>query len=178
MVNVIVRTAGDPAAFVPTLREIVRQVDRQAAIGETAPLADQVASSVSEPRLGATVLAAFAALALALAATGLYGVLSYSVSQRRREIGIRAALGASRAALLSMVIRRGLGVTAAGAAVGLVAAAGATRLIEHLLFGVTPLDMRSFVAGPALLLLVALLSTALPARRAARVDPAEALRTE
>jgi predicted permease len=178
VVNLIVRTAGDPAAFVPTLREIVRQVDRQAAVGETAPLADQVASSVSEPRLGATVLAAFAALALGLAATGLYGVLSYSVSQRRREIGIRAALGASRGALLSMVIRRGLGVTAVGAAVGLAAAAGATRLIEHLLFGVTPLDARSFVAGPVLLLLVALLSTALPARRAARIDPAEALRSE
>jgi putative ABC transport system permease protein len=178
VVNLIVRTAGDPAAFVPTLRETVRQVDRRAAIGETAPLAEQVATSVSEPRLGATVLAAFAGLALSLAATGLYGVLSYSVSQRRREIGIRAALGATRGALLSMVIRRGLGVTAIGAAAGLVAAAGATRMIEHLLFGVTPLDARSFVVGPVLLLLVALLSTVLPARRAARVDPAEALRSE
>jgi putative ABC transport system permease protein len=178
VVNVIARTTGDPAAFVPTLREIVRQVDRQAAIGETAPLADQVAASVSEPRLGTTVLAAFAGLALALAASGLYGVLSYSVSQRRREIGIRAALGASRGSLLSMVIRRGLGVTAVGAAAGLVAAAGATRLMEHLLFGVRPLDAGSFIAGPLLLLLVALLSTALPARRAARVDPAETLRSE
>ena len=177
-VNLIVRTSDDPATVVPTLRGFVRQVDPNAAIDEILPLAKRVSGSVSQPRFAAAVLAAFASLALFLAAVGLYGVLSYNVSQRRRELGIRAALGASRRDLLQLVFRQGLTPAAIGLVLGLAGAAALTRLMEKLLFGVTPLDAISFGAAPLILLLVAGAACLLPARRAAAVDPAEALRCE
>jgi putative ABC transport system permease protein len=123
-----------------------------------------------------TVVVAFASLALALASLGLYSVLSYGVSQRRREIGVRAALGADRRAIVGLVLREGVGVTAIGLAIGLAGAAALTRLMQAALFGVAPLDPASFALAPALLGIVALSAALVPAWRAARIDPAQALR--
>jgi putative ABC transport system permease protein len=173
-----VRTTGDPAAFAGALRSIVTSTEPAAALGGVGSLAARVADSVGQPRFAAAVLGAFAALALVLAATGLYGVLSYSVSQRRREMGVRAALGAGRGQLVALILRQGLAVTCLGLAVGIVAAFAATRLLDGMLFGVSRLDAVAFVTGPALLLLVAIAACLIPARRAASVDPAEALRAE
>ena len=138
----------------------------------------RVSESVGQPRFATAVLAVFAALALALAATGLYGVLSYSVSQRKQEIGIRSALGATRASLIALVVRQGLTVTVAGLLLGMLASALGTRLMQPLLFGITPLDLPSFVLMPLILLAVAGVACAMPARRAAATDPAETLRSE
>ena len=177
-VSLLVRTSGNPADAAPALRAAVREVDPSAALDEVAPLASRMSASMGQPRFAAAVLGAFAIVALALAATGLYGVLSYQVLQRRREMGVRAALGASRGRLVALVIREGLLVTVAGLALGLGAAILLTRLMSGLLFGVQPLDLPSFLAAPAVLLTVALAACLLPARRAASVDPAEALRVE
>jgi putative ABC transport system permease protein len=175
--EVAVRTTGDPAAAAPVLRDVVRGAAPDAA-AETITLSERVSASVDQPRFAMTILLAFAALALALASVGLYGVLSYSVSQRTRELGIRAALGASRPDLIGLVIRNGLGVTAFGLALGMIGAAALTRLMRAALFGVTPLDPISFLAAPLLLLLVALAACWLPAARAASIDPSDALRND
>ena len=124
------------------------------------------------------MLVAFAALALALATTGLYGVVSYNVAQRRREIGVRAALGATRAALMRMVLRDGLVPAAAGVALGLFVSFFATRAMTSMLFGVAPLDRVAFTVSALLLLVVAGAACVVPARRAAAIDPALALRAE
>jgi putative ABC transport system permease protein len=174
----LVRTEGDPSAIVTTLRAAVRDADPGAALDAVGPLAARVAASVSQPRFAAALLGAFAVLALALAAIGLYGVLSYNVTRRRREIGVRAAMGASRRDLLRLVVGQGLGVTSAGLLLGLLGAAALTRLMQDLLFGVTPLDWVSFTAAPLVLLAVAVVACLVPASRAAAVDPAVALRYE
>jgi ABC-type antimicrobial peptide transport system permease subunit len=177
-VNVVVRASGEPAALAALLRKTMRDVDRTVVVERVDPLADQVSASMAQPRFATTVLVTFAAVALALASVGLYGVLSYAVSQRRRELGVRAALGAARGDLVALVVREGLIVTALGLALGLAGAAALTRVMQGLLFGVTPLDAVSFAAAPAMLVPVAIVACLLPAYRAARIDPAEALRTE
>ena len=177
-INLLIRTHGDPAALVPVLRAIVREVEPTAALGEAGTLASRVSASVAQPRFATAILAAFAALALTLAATGLYGVLSYNVSQRRREIGIRTALGATRGNVVALVVRQGLFATAAGLVVGVIAAALGARLLQPLLFGVSALDLPSFALMPAVLLVVALAACLVPARRAAVTDPAITLRSE
>jgi len=163
---------------VPTLRSIVRDAGPGAALDAVGPLAARVAASVAQPRFAAALFGGFAALALALAAIGLYGVLSYNVTRRRREIGVRVALGASRAEVRRLVLSQGLGVTTVGLVIGMVAAVGLSRLMQEMLFGVTPLDWISFGVAPALLLAVATVACLAPAWRAARTDPAEALRYE
>ena len=176
--NVVVRTESDPSAFAPTLRTVVLGLEPTAALGRVGPLTARIADSVSEPRFATAVLSVFAVLALGIAATGLYGVLSYNVSQRRREIGIRAALGASRGNLMGLVVRQGLGVTACGLALGMIGSALAARRLQPLLFGIQPLDRISFAIVPLILLAVALAACALPARRAAATDPGTTLRAE
>jgi putative ABC transport system permease protein len=136
-----------------------------------------VATSLWAPRMGASLLTVFGLLALVLAAIGLYGVMSYSVSQRTREIGIRMALGAGQPTVRGMIVRQGLWLAIGGVTVGLAVAFGLARLVTNLLFGVTGADPVTFVVVPVLLLAVALVATLLPARRASRVDPVEALRT-
>jgi ABC-type antimicrobial peptide transport system permease subunit len=131
---------------------------------------------MAQPRFATATMTAFALIALALASIGLYGVLSYAVSQRGRELGVRTALGASRSNLLGLVLREGLVVTTLGIVLGIVGAAGVSRLMQGALFGVTPLDPISFALAPAVLLPVALAACLVPALRAARVGPAEALR--
>ena len=177
-VSLVVRTEGDPRAVAPLLTGLVGQIDPTAATDGIATLSERVSSSVAEPRFAALVLTTFAVLALGLAATGLYGVLSYNVSERRREIGIRGALGARRADLLALVLRQGLTLTLGGLALGLLAAVFAARLLAGLLFGITPGDAAAFATAPVLLLPVALAACLIPARRAASVDPAVALRSE
>src|SRR6185295_754531 len=159
------------------MRSVIGEVAPNAAI-ETIMLSQRFADSVDQPRFALTVMASLATLAVALASVGLYGVLSYGVSQRRRELGVRAALGAARRDLVILVVGDGLRVTAIGLAVGIVAAAALTRFLRSALFGIEPLDMASFLAAPILLGLVATIACLLPARRAASTDPAAALRTD
>lgn len=175
--ELVLRAGGDPAALAPAVRRLVSTTVPTAAV-ETAMLSQRVSDSMDEPRFAATVLAAFAAIALVLAGVGLYGVLSFGVSQRRRELGVRSALGADARALVGLILRDGLAVTTVGIAIGLAGAAALTRLMQSALFGITPLDPVSFGLAPIVLLAVATAACLLPARRAAAVDPAEALRAE
>jgi len=174
----LVRTTGDPLALAPDLRRLVREIEPRAALDDVDRLTGRLSEAVAQPRFAALVTTIFAALALLLAATGLYGVLTYGVSQRRREMGIRGALGATRAALLRLILKEGLALTVTGLVIGLGIAAGVTRLMQSLLFGVTPLDAVAFTAAPLAMLAVAAAACLIPARRAASVDPAEALRSE
>jgi putative ABC transport system permease protein len=176
--TIIVKAERHPASLAPLLRGIVQQLDPSATLNRMGPLAAKISASVGEPRFATFVLAAFAVLALALASVGLYGVLSYNVAQRRREIGVRAALGATRGDVIRMVLREGLVVTMLGLAIGIVVAGFAARAMASVLFGVTPLDHVAFTLGVLLLLVVASAACLIPARRAAAIDPAEALRTE
>jgi putative ABC transport system permease protein len=175
--EVAVKTAGNPAALAPQLRAAVREVAPDAAV-DLEPLSNRFAESVGEPRFAMTILASFAIVALALASVGLYGVLSYGVSQRRRELGVRSALGASRRRLMAMVIGEALVVTSIGLVAGLGGAIVVTRLMQGALFGIAPLDPVSFLSGPIVLIPVALVASAIPALRAASTDPAEAMRCE
>jgi putative ABC transport system permease protein len=177
-INVAIRTARDPAAFAPTLRSIVSEVEPLAALGRVGPLSSQVATSVSEPRFATATIVAFAAVSLGIAAAGLYGVLSYSVSQRRREIGIRAALGATRGNLIALVVRQGMQVTVAGLCAGVLISLLGAKQLQPLLFGIRPLDVLSFIVMPLVLIAVALAACIVPARRAASTDPATTLRSE
>jgi hypothetical protein len=174
--NVVIRMAGDPARGVAILRAAVRDIDPGAAIGLVTPLSTRVAASAAQPRFAVAVLGGFAALALALASVGVYGVLSYAVTRRKRELGVRAALGARRADLIAMVVHEGLSRAVAGTLIGIAAAALLTRLMRALLFGVGPLDAVAYVAAPAILIPVALLACLAPAFRAASTDPAAILR--
>lgn len=176
--DLAVRTSGDPLVLGTSLRQIVAEVDPRLVVDSVTALERKVSESVGKPRFATTILTVFSAVALALAAIGLYGALSYAVSLRQRELGVRAALGADRADLLRLVLRQGLGVTVTGVVLGLAAAAGSTRLMASLLFGVTAWDTVAFTVAPLLLLLVATLACLIPARRAAASDPAIVLRGE
>lgn len=174
----VVKTEGDLVPVAATLHGIVRQLGPAVTLDRLGPLEDKISSSIGEPRFAAFVLTAFSVLALLLATTGLYGVLSYNVTQRRREIGVRAALGATQRDLVRMVMREGLTVTVTGLVLGVVAAAVTARAMRGLLFGVTPWDRIAFSVGPMLLLLVACAACLIPARRAAGIDPTQAIKSE
>ncbi len=173
-----VRTAGDPRALAGAVEAAIARVDKQEAVTRVRTMDQVVSDTVSTPRFRAGLTGAFAMLALALAAVGIFGVLAFSVSQRTREFGIRMALGAQSRDVLGMVLREALKIAAAGVAAGLIAAALLTRALASLLFGVTPFDALSFGGSAALLGLVALLACLAPAWRAAKVDPAVTLRQE
>ena len=175
--EIVVRASDNASALAPGVRALVRELEPSAAV-ETFVLSQRVAESVDQPRFATTVLGTFAILALALASVGLYGVLSYSVSQRRRELGVRAALGAAKSDLVRLVVREGLGATIAGLATGLVAAVFLTRLMRSVLFGIGPLDVVAFAAAPLVLIPIAVIACLVPASRAAQTDPIEALRNE
>ena len=177
-VQLVARTTGSPSALGLELRSIVRELEPAAVTDRVEPLTAAIAASVEQPRFAATVLAGFAALGLLLAAIGLHGVLSYGVSNRRRELGVRAALGAEPSALVRLVLRDGLIVTLAGTALGLFAAAILAKSARALLFGVQPMDPVSFAVGPAVLMIVAIVACLRPAAQAASTDPASILRGE
>ena len=145
---IAVRSAGDPLAVVPFLAEAVTEAHPRAALGSVMTMADRLSAAVAQPRFYAVFVGSFAALALFLAAFGVYGLLSYTVSQRRREIGVRMALGARRADILALVVRQGGGLVAAGAVVGLVASAASARVLDRFLFGVAAGDALTFAGRP------------------------------
>ena len=175
---VTVRTTGDPLALVPFLQEAVVEAHPRARIDDVMTMDGRLSLAVAQPRFFAFIVGFFAALALLLAASGLYGLLSYTVAQRRGEIGIRMALGARRGDILGLVVRQGAMLVAAGAVVGLAGAAASSRVLESFLYGVATDDRLTFVAAPLVLAAVALVACWLPARRATRVDPMEVLRFE
>jgi predicted permease len=174
--TLVVKTAGDVSAAAPAIREIVRAIDSGQPIARMRPMSEWVARSLDTRRAPMTLVVIFGAVALALSAVGIYGVLAFGVAQRVREFGIRQALGADRRAILHLVLVQGARTTAAGIAAGLVGAMAATRLLRSMLFGVTAHDPAVVAGASALLFAVALTACYLPARRATRVDPAEILK--
>jgi putative ABC transport system permease protein len=156
----------------------VSEVDRDQALSNVQSLAQLTTNSMASDRVRSLLLAAFAAVAVALAAVGLYGVLAYTVVQRTREIGIRAALGASAASLVALVVRQGMLMTGWGLAVGLGGGLIVSRLLTSFLFGVGPSDPTTIAAVAGMMAAVALTACYIPARRAAKVDPLIALRSE
>jgi putative ABC transport system permease protein len=173
----LVRTAGDPATLERAIGGAVHEIDSGLAVFGVEPVQVTLSRSVQQRRFMMLLLALFASMALLLAAVGIHGVLSYSVSQRGREIGIRMALGARARDMVGLIVREGLGLTAAGLGVGLLGALALTRLLASQLYGVTPTDPLTFGGVTALLALVAIAATAAPARRAAAVNPLEALKS-
>jgi putative ABC transport system permease protein len=176
--SIVVRTPGDPAAVSGSLRAVVVRLDPDQALGKVKTVTEYVANSVATPRFTATLVGGFATLALLLAGFGLFSVMAYSVAQRRREIGIRMALGAQAADVRSLVVSQALRLGVIGLLAGLAGAFAAARVIATLLFGVSPSDPITFAGVCALLLAVLAAAAYLPARRATRVDPMIALRTE
>ena len=176
--TVIVRSKGPQKQVASLLRTAVRELDPQLALFNVRNTVDRIDRSASQPRLNATLIGLFAGVAALLAALGIYGVLAYLVSQRQREIGIRMALGAGRWRVLRLVLTRGLWLTGTGLVAGISGALVASRWIRSLIFGVSPTDPVTFAAAISLVVLVALLASYAPARRATRVDPLIALRSE
>jgi putative ABC transport system permease protein len=174
----VIKTEGDPSALTASVRGAIREMDPNLPVADVRTMADVVGTALATPRFTSVLLSIFAALALTLSAIGIYGVLSYLVSRRTREIGIRVAIGARRLDVVRMVLGNGLGLALIGIAGGMALAFGITRLLRGLLHGVTPADPATFAAGAVLLTLVSVLASAVPAWRASRVDPVIALRSE
>jgi putative ABC transport system permease protein len=175
-IHLVVRTTGDPAGIVPTLRSVARQAAPAAPLESIMTMEDRVSASLARPRLYAVLLGTFAAFALAIAGVGLFGVLSYTVAQRAREIGVRSALGAQVRDIVGLVLKQSLAIAAVGVAAGLGASLWLTQALQRYLYGVTPHDAITFGAVAVVLLAVAALASVVPARRAARVDPVRVLR--
>ena len=174
-----VRTRGEPGALAPTIRSIVRDIDPRLGIDlNLSTMADLVSRSVARPRFQTLIVGGFAAIAVLLAAIGVYAVVAQSVSRRTREIGTRMALGARRRDVVLMILKQSGAPIGTGIVLGLGGAVAATRSVEAMLFGVTPLDGVTFVAVPLLFAAIAASAAYLPARRAASVDPSVALRCD
>jgi predicted lysophospholipase L1 biosynthesis ABC-type transport system permease subunit len=174
--TLVLRTDGDPVSLVRPARDAIRGLDPRLAVSEVRTLEDVVGASVSRQRFTMLLLAIFAAIALVLAAVGVYGVMSYWVSERTREIGIRMALGATQRQVTALVVREGLVPVVAGVAAGGVVALGVAGVMRGLLYGVAPRDPATFVGVGLALVAAAVAASWLPARRAARLPPVEALR--
>jgi putative ABC transport system permease protein len=176
--TIVVGTAQEPLSLASPIRALVRSMDPNLPLSAVRPMTDVVNDSIATTRLTGLLLGLFSGLALALAAIGIYAVLSYLVSTRTQEIGIRIAMGARRRDVLGLVVGRGFTLAAAGIVVGVAASLALTRLLASFLYGVAPTDLTTFVLVPAILGLIALLASFIPGRRASRVDPIVALRTE
>ncbi len=176
--DLVVRTSMAPLSLAAAVRSAIHSVDRDQPVSNIRTMEMILAASIADQRFNMLLLASYAALALALAAVGIYGVMSYLVTQNTREIGIRLALGAQARDVLRLVVGQGLILTIAGIAAGLAGAWGMTRLLKKLLYGVTATDPLTFLFAAALLLVIALLACFIPARRATKVDPLAALRCE
>jgi predicted permease len=175
---VIARTTGDPAAMGGTIRSIVREIDRTVAVSDVRTMDEILSHSVQRDRFILILVGLFALAALLLGAVGIYGVMSYLVSQRTQEMGVRIALGASTGSVVSMVVRRAALMAGAGAVAGVVMALWATKPLGAFLYGVSATDPLTYASVPVVFLLVALLASLVPARRATRVDPVRALRAD
>jgi predicted permease len=176
--NVVVRSSGDPAALYSAARQEIQSVDRDLPIFHVVTMEQRVQESLARRRFAMLLLSLFAGLAVALAMIGIYGVISYVVNQGTREIGIRLALGATPRAILRLVIGRGMALAIPGVLIGVLGSLAFTRMMRGLLFGVSPIDPLTFVAIPLLLVLIALLASYIPARRATLVDPTVSLHSE
>ncbi|HUK30994.1 MAG TPA: FtsX-like permease family protein, partial [Candidatus Acidoferrum sp.] len=174
----VLRSKGNPLALVPLVKERLWSVEKNLPISEIATMDQIMSDSLSRRRLYTVLLSIFAGSALLLAAVGIYGVVSHSVSLRTHELGLRIALGAQRRDILSLVLARGLGVALVGMAIGTAAALWLTRLMSSLVFGVSTSDPLTFGSVAAALTLIALVACYVPARRAMGVDPMVALRCE
>ncbi len=175
---VAVRTANDPMSLAPAVKSAIARVDKDQPVTRIRTMDEVAAESIAQPRFRAQLVAAFAALAMLLASVGVFGVLAFSVGQRTREFGIRMALGASTGDVLRLVLRSGLKIIATGLGIGLMATLALTQSLQSVLFGVEPIDPLTFAAAAGTLIIVAMTACAIPALRAARVDPASALRQE
>ena len=175
--TLVVKTSGDPSALIAPVREKVRAIDPNLPVAAIRTMDEVVDRSIATPKLTGNLLALIASLGLALAALGIYGVLSYVVTLRRQEIGVRLAIGASARHVVASVLRQGLAYAAVGAGIGLAGAAALSRLLQGLLYGVTPLDPVTFVATPIVLMAIALLASLIPAWHATRVDPLKAMQS-
>jgi putative ABC transport system permease protein len=176
--SVVMRTAGEPTSLVPAARSAVRSIDPSVPLVEPRPMTTLVSNSVAQPRFRSMLLVSFAGLAVLLAVVGIYGVVGFNVAQRTREISLRMALGAQRASLVGLILRRESIPVVIGVVVGLAGAIVVGRVMRELLFNVEPADPATFIAMPALLIAVALLACLVPTRRALDVEPANALRAE
>jgi putative ABC transport system permease protein len=174
----VVRTSSDPATLIAPVREQVWSLDKDQVVAKVATMENVVSDSLARQRFIMILLGAFAAMALTLASVGIYGVISYSVVQRGREIGIRMALGAERRSVLMLIMKQGMALVLSGIAIGLAGAYLLTRLIASLLFGVTTRDPVTFIVTVLILAAVALLAISIPALKATNVDPLRALRYE
>lgn len=174
----VIRAKGDPQALISLARAKVRELDSELPLSNVNTMEQLVSQSIAQRKFGMFLLASFAALALLLAAIGIYGVISYSVAQRTREIGVRMALGARTADVLKLVLKNGLRLATVGLIIGVAGAFFLTRLMTRLLFETGPTDALTFVSVSAGLLLVAFFACYIPARRATKVDPLVALRYE
>jgi putative ABC transport system permease protein len=178
LMDVVVRASGSPEALLPTIRQRIAQLDSGLALANVKTMDEWVSISAAQPRLNTTLLTVFATLALLIAAIGIYGVLAYSVNQRTREIGVRMALGATPGSVLQLIVGEGMKVVLVGVVAGLVGGLALGRAVSSLVFGVTVRDPATFIVVAVALTCVALAACAIPARRAARVDPMVALRYE
>jgi putative ABC transport system permease protein len=177
-ITLVVRTAGEPADMAPAVKQAVWSFERNLPISDVLTMDQVVADSNAQSRFVMLLLAVFAAVALLLAAVGIYGVMSYSVSRRSHEIGIRMSLGARPADVLWIVVRQGMAQALAGTAAGVVGALLLSKLLAKMLYGVQPTDPVTFTGVAGILVLVALLAAGVPARKATRIEPMAALRTE
>jgi len=175
---VVARTSGDPEALSASLARLIRETDARVPIGQVRTMEQVLVASLDLQRFIMLLLGTFSGLAVLLAGVGVYGLISYIVSQRTHEVGVRIALGAGVGDVLALIIRRGMLLAAIGTALGLVGALGLTRLLSGLLFGVRATDPSTFILVTLLLGTVALAACYIPARRATRVEPMAALRTE
>ena len=175
---IAMKTSGHPASFAAAARAAIAGIDKDQPVTRIRTMDEVAAEATSRPRFRATLVSLFALMALALAAVGIFGVLTFSVRERTREFGVRVALGATRADILRLVLGTGIKIAGCGALVGLAGAALLTRTLASLLYGVTPLDPATFLGAPSVLVATALVASALPALRAVRVDPAVTLRQE
>jgi putative ABC transport system permease protein len=173
-----VKTQGNPAALIPSIREVVRNVDANGSIDAIHTMDEMVGYSTARQRFYAVLLGVFAGVAGLLAAIGIYGVLAYAVVQRTQEIGVRMALGAERRQVMALILRRGVAVASAGIAVGLIGAFAGARYLQSMLFGVEPRDPGTFAAVAVSFAVIAMVASYLPARRATKVDPMVALRID
>ena len=178
MTSLVIRTSADPRFMTAAIKREIHEVDADQGVAAIETMEDRIAAADAQPRIQAWLITAFSLIALALACIGIYGVISYTVSQRTREIGVRVALGADRLTIFGQVLLETLAVAAAGVAIGLFASLALTRYMETLLFDVKPTDHVVYIGVSLLMLTVAAAASYLPSRRAATIDPVVALRDE
>ena len=178
LMDVVVRADGSPEALLPSLRRKIQDIDPELALANVKTMDEWLSLNAAQPRLNAVLLGTFAAVALLIASIGIYGVLAYSVNQRTREIGLRMALGVKPGTILHLIVGEGMKVVLVGIGIGLLGGLGLGRAVSSLVFGVPIRDPLTFAIVAAILAVVGLAACAIPASRAARVDPIVALRDE